>query len=361
MTPDAVNRAVPALVKSATEQINKLSLEEPVELERVMTSFTLDVAWRQILGLDLQEDEIDTFYDAVNDWIGGVLNPFIALLPQRLKTYTKGRKAYTYLVSKIERKLDDLERNGPDGSTLSCMFFAKDEEDPSKSLTREEILSNSLLLILAGSETAASTLTVAALALGLHKDVWAKLKEEQSAMMSKHEGKEITREMLEKDCPYLDAVVKEVMRIKPLATTGMSRFAQETFVIEGKQIPRGYAVGFNPTLTHSIDPVLEEEDGSHMDIVKGFQPERWLNDKTKPTEYIPFGIGPRYCLGANLALAEIKIFLALFARCVDYDMTNTNADNLQWKRVSIIPKPKDGLVSVSRLSDPSLMPVEALL
>ena len=91
-----------------------------------MTSFTLDVAWRQILGLDLQEDEIDTFYDAVNDWIGGVLNPFVALLPQKLKKYTKGRKAYGYLVSKIERKLDDLERNGPDGSTLSCMFFGGD-------------------------------------------------------------------------------------------------------------------------------------------------------------------------------------------------------------------------------------------
>lgn len=242
--------------------------------------------------------------------------------------------------------------NGPDGSTLSGMFFAKDEEDPSKSLTKDEIISNSLLLILAGSETAASTLTVATLALGLHKDVLKKLKEEQLSMMSKHEGKELTRDMLEKDCPYLDAVIKETMRIKPLATTGAMRFAQETFVVDGKQIPKGYGVAFNPYITHSLDPMVKEDDDSHMDVAKGFRPERWLDDKTKPTEYMPFGVGPRYCLGVNLALAEMKVFLALFARRVEFNMTNTTADNVEWKKLSIIPKPKDGaLISVSSLSE----------
>lgn len=296
------------------------------------------------------DDEIDTFYDAVNDWIGGILNPFTFLIPGM--RWTKAGKAFAYLVSKIERKLDALKKDGPDGSTLSGMFFAKDEEDPSKSLTKDEIISNSLLLILAGSETAASTLTVATLALGLHKDVLKKLKEEQLSMMSKHEGKELTRDMLEKDCPYLDAVIKETMRIKPLATTGAMRFAQETFVVDGKQIPKGYGVAFNPYITHSLDPMVKEDDDSHMDVAKGFRPERWLDDKTKPTEYMPFGVGPRYCLGVNLALAEMKVFLALFARRVEFNMTNTTADNVEWKKLSIIPKPKDGaLISVSSLSE----------
>ena len=308
------------------------------------------------LGLDLKDDEIETFNKAVNDWIGGILNPLISLMPVG-KKYTNTGKAFNYLVSKIERKLESLEENGPDGSTMSGMYFARDEEDPSKRLSKEEIISNALLLILAGSETAASTLTVAMLCLGLHKDVLQKLKDEQLAMIAKHNTKEMTREMLEKDCPYLDAFIKETMRIKPLATTGAMRFAQETFVVDGKQIPKGYGVGFNPYITHSLDPAVKEDNDAHMDVVKGFKPERWLDDKTNvPTEYMPWGVGPRFCLGYNLAMAEMKVFLALFARKVDFNLTNTTPDNIEWKKVSIIPKPKDGaLISVTSLSsDPGV-------
>lgn len=298
----------------------------------------------------MKEDEIEAFNQAVNDWIIGFLNPIWMFIPG--KRFSKSGKAFKYLVSKIEAKLDELEKSGPDGSTLSGMYFAKDEEDPSRRLNKQEIISNSLLLIFAGSETAASTLTVAMLALGLHKEVLNKLKDEQLAMMAKNDGKSMTREMLEKDCPYLDAVIKEVMRIKPLAVTGAMRFAQETFVVDGKQVPKGYGVAFSPGMTHLLDPALKEEDDAHMDIVKGFKPERWLDDKSKPTEYIPFGVGPRYCLGVNLALAEMKVFLALFARSVDFDLTNTTPENVEWKNFSIIPKPRDGAeITVSRLSD----------
>jgi cytochrome P450 len=353
MTPEQISIAMPALITSASQQIDTLSAGSDVEMEEVLTRFTLDVAWRQILGLDLKDDEVDTFNKAVNDWIGGILSPQTSLLPMFTK-YRKVGRAFNYLITKIDNKLQSLEQNGPDGSTMSGMFFAKDEDDPSKRLNREELISNTLLLILAGSETAASTLTVAMLALGLNKDVFHKLKAEQQAMITKYGGEDevMTREMLEKECPYLDAVMKEVMRIKPLATTGAMRFAEETFVVDGKQIPKGYGVAFNPYLTHMLDPALYEADGSHMDVVKGFKPERWLNDETKPTEYMPWGVGPRYCLGYNLAVAEMKIFLALFARRVDFDMTNTTPDNVEWKRISIIPKPKDGaLISVQSIKN----------
>jgi cytochrome P450 len=80
-----------------------------------------------------------------------------------------------------------------------------------------------------------------------------------------------------------------------------------------------------------------------------------MDNDTKPTEYMPFGVGPQYCLGVNLALAEMKVFLALFARRVDFDMTNTTPENVKWKRISIIPKPKDGaLISVLSMGDPSM-------
>lgn len=342
MTPEKINVAMPALIASASQQIDQLTLDEPVTMEKVMTNFTLDVAWRQILGLGLKDDEIETFYNAVEDWIGGIIDLRTLLLPGT--RFSKSGKAVAYLISKIEEKLEQLEKNGPDDSTMSAMYFARDEEDPMKRLTRDEVISNALLLILAGSETAASTLTVATLALGLHKDVLKKLKEEQLAMIAKHGTEEMTRDMLEKDCPYLDAVVKETMRIKPLATTGAMRIAEETIVVDGKQIPKGNRVVFNIYLTHEGDPVVKEEKNAHMDVVTGFKPERWLGESTKPTEYMPFGFGPRYCLGANLAMAEMKVFLALMARRVDFNLVNMTPDHVTWKRASIIPKPEDGAV-----------------
>ncbi|KAL7541180.1 hypothetical protein ACHAWF_012231 [Thalassiosira exigua] len=133
MTPDAIDRAMPTLITGAAEQIDRLSLEEPVEMEKVATAFTLDVAWRQILGLDLREDEVEAFDRKTCDWIGGIHNPWRAFYPERLSKHTKSHKALVYLVSKIDRKIESLERNGPDGSTMSGMLFAKDVEDPSKS------------------------------------------------------------------------------------------------------------------------------------------------------------------------------------------------------------------------------------
>lgn len=343
MTPEKINLAIPALVASASEQLDQLTMGTPVTMENVLTNFTLDVAWRQILGLDLKDDEIVEFNEAVDNWINGIVDLRTLLMPSIENT--KAGKGNAYLVSKIVRKMDQLERDGPDGSTtMSAMYFARDEEDPSKRLSRDDVISNALLLILAGSETAASTLTVAALALGLHKDVLKKLKDEQLAMIDKHGTEEMTREMIEKDCPYLDAVIKETMRIKPLGTTGAMRVAEETIVVDGTQIPKGNGVVFNIYLTHEGDPVVKEENNAHMDIVKGFKPERWLDDKTKPTEYMPFGYGPRFCLGYNLAMAEMKVFLALLARRVDFNLVNMNQDNVTWKKASIIPKPADGAV-----------------
>lgn len=51
MTPEQINFAMPALMKSANEQMNALKVGDDVEMEKVLTSFTLDVAWRQILGM----------------------------------------------------------------------------------------------------------------------------------------------------------------------------------------------------------------------------------------------------------------------------------------------------------------------
>eukprot|EP00985_Skeletonema_marinoi_P013882 scaffold6977_cov162-Skeletonema_marinoi.AAC.1 len=97
-----------------------------------------NVAIILILGLDLKQEDIPEFHKMVQIWVKCIMDPML-LVPFRipgLMKWTKVGRARTYIVSKIEEKLDKLERDGPDSSTLSKLYFATDD-DGSK-LTREE-------------------------------------------------------------------------------------------------------------------------------------------------------------------------------------------------------------------------------
>lgn len=343
LTPSKVSQAIPTLQTAAEEQVRKILEAGPddrVKMAKICNDYTLDVAWRQILGLDLPEDEIPKFENAVEAWITGMMS--VRVLFRIAVKRSPGYKAMLYITSKIEEKIKALEQNGPDSSTLSGMLFAKDEEDPSKTLSREEVIDNAKILIFAGSETSASTLTNAMLFLGLHPDSWDKLVAEQMKMKERH-GDVLSKEHLDEECPYLDAVIKESMRIRTISG-GIPRKTTKTLVVDGKQIPEGWLVDPSPLLTHELDPKTREEGSAHMDAVAGFSPERWLNDDTKPSsEYMPFGYGPRYCLGSNLAMAEMKVFLATLARKISFKLDREK--DIEWNRgLSVIAKPADGVL-----------------
>jgi cytochrome P450 len=349
------------------EQIHKLlreAQENPVSMDRVVTEYTLNIAWKQILGLDLAEGEVPEFCAAVNRWIRGLVSAR-AYLGYKVSE-SDGYRALQYLEARVGNKIDELERTGPDGvSALSGMVFATDDdkevtgdlgggsqEKSKRKLSRKEVIDNALLLVLAGSETASSTLANAVLMLGLHRDAWRKLVEEQRQVRESY-GEALTMRALDKDAaPYLDAVIKEALRIRPLSIT-FPRVATDTLVVEGRQIPRGWFVDWNAVLTHELDPVTFQSDGSHMDILKGFRPERWLSDVTAPSEFIPFGQGPRYCLGSHLAYAEMKVFLSLLARNVDFELSGRNKMKVVWKHASLIAKVKDALPVIVQPAVPS--------
>jgi cytochrome P450 len=351
MTPSAISESLPFLQKGAEIQLDRmLEMKGPIQMEQICTDFTLDVAWRQILGLDLKSDEeIKEFQDNVNAWVSGLgkLRSIIGIGAKQTKAY----KARMHLMEVVEDKIAELRKNGDDSSTLSKMVFATDDEAGGvNKMSDEEIIDNSLVLILAGSETAATTLMNAMLALGLQKDKWAKLVEEQASIRDKY-GDELTHSILEKECPYLDGVIKESLRLRTVPG-GVPRRTVKTMVVDNKQIPKGWLINWCPVLTHYYDPKTYKEDGSHYDIRTGFEPERWMSEETAPTEFIPFGASHRYCLGANLAMAEMRVFLASLARKIDFDLaTITPESKIEWRPLGVIPKEKDGVMVNARKSE----------
>ncbi len=101
--------------------------------------------------------------------------------------------------------------------------------------------------------------------------------------------------------PYLDAVVKETLRLWPRATE-IYRLLAQPMRLGRHELPAGTNIAAAPAILH-YDPDLYPDPDS-------FQPERFLKRRFGPHEFLPFGGGERLCPGAHLSVFEVKIVLA---------------------------------------------------
>jgi len=389
LTPTIVAPSAPTLQASAEEQVTRMlsktkgttatgsthsgtkaqQQHQKIRFQQICTDYTLDVAWRQILGLELSsQDEISNFETDVATWIDGILS--MRVLFKIAVQSSPGYIAREKVISKIDERIDQLLENGPDHkSTLSGMVFATDDDDDDddnvhenvhddnekkkkktttstkKRLSREEIIDNALILIFAGSETSASILTNAMMFLGLHPHVWMKLVTEQQKLLQMH-GESLTTQVLDaSSAPFLDAILKETLRMRTVVG-GIPRKTLTEIEVDGVTIPKGWLIDPSLLLTHEEDPSTKLPNAEHLDAIKGFHPERWLSDDddshsnendnnseqyNKPSSewYVPYGFGPRYCLGKNLAQLEMKIFLATMARKIDFPRLDMIPEELE--------------------------------
>uniref|UniRef100_A0A182Q8U9 Cytochrome P450 n=1 Tax=Anopheles farauti TaxID=69004 RepID=A0A182Q8U9_9DIPT len=118
--------------------------------------------------------------------------------------------------------------------------------------------------------------------------------------------------------PYLRACIKEGLRLYP-PTSGNGRCAGRNLVLQGYQIPKGVLVGMGQL-------VLQREEG-FFPRASEFLPERWLTAEARagcpsakevnPFIYLPFGFGPRSCIGRRLAMLEMEIMISRIVRSYD--------------------------------------------
>lgn len=139
--------------------------------------------------------------------------------------------------------------------------------------------------------------------------------------------------------PYLHAVLEETMRIMPPAPMGPPRVSPgET--VDGVYVPKGVYVSADMwTMTH--DP------RNNMQDPEKFEPERWLDGGGKKPYSQPFMIGPRSCIGVNLAWLEMKLTLAKIVYSFDFELApETSGKNwvrecqllLLWKKPALVVK-----------------------
>lgn len=168
-------------------------------------------------------------------------------------------------------------------------------------LTDEEIVAQCVAFLLAGHETSMITLSTTAYHLALHPDVQEKLRKEIGKYMEMNPGASLYE--LSHGIEYLDCVINETQRLCPPAHQ-LNRECTQDCNINGIPIPKGIEI-IIPFYALHHDPDAWED-------AEKFDPERFrgpAKDTRHPYQFLPFGAGPRNCIGMRFALLEIKIAL----------------------------------------------------
>ncbi|GMT06461.1 hypothetical protein PENTCL1PPCAC_28635 [Pristionchus entomophagus] len=172
----------------------------------------------------------------------------------------------------------------------------------STSLTRDEIIAQCFLFMMAGFDTTASALSFVTYLLALNPEVQEKARAETMAVIT--EDSDWTKLA---QLPYLDAVIKETLRIYPLAASTTGRRCTRDTVVGGVSIERGTYVQPDVYSIH-FDEGIWGSDASE------FRPERWLSPTVPSSSFLSFGLGPRRCIGYKLAMMEAKMALVMLLK-----------------------------------------------
>ena len=208
-----------------------------------------------------------------------------------------------------ERKESGEDQKHSDFLQLLLNAEASDDDEivGDKKLTIEEIAAQGLIFIIAGYETTSSTLQFLSYELAKNQHVQDKLAEEIESEFS--DGEEPNYYNVKK-LKYMEAVINETLRMYPPIHL-LSRIAQVDTTINGRPVPAGTSIMI-PVANIGRDPEFFPEPDS-------FRPERFMGkskEEVNPLTFLPFGHGPRHCIGFRLAMMEIQIALVHMIRKV---------------------------------------------
>lgn len=265
--------------------------------QEITQVISLDVIIRAVFGVE-EPSRTSAFARAVVA-VTDALTPALTFLPflQRelggFGPYARFRRRVDHLEALFREQIERA-RAAPGDDILSLLVSAR--YDDGSSMSDQAIFDELRVLLFAGHETTALALAWALDHAHRHPGVLARLRDEIDAL-----GPEPDPERLAA-LPYLDAVCKEALRLHPIVTE-VPRVVAQPFRLGEHMLPPGTGVAPSVLLVHH-HPELYPEPSR-------FRPERFLERKHSPFEYLPFGGGNRRCIGAAFAMFEMKIVLGV--------------------------------------------------
>ena len=311
MAPAFHNNVLPVYVDQIIDLVDRFfsdwKVGDVVDLYQAMDLFTVSLAMEIFVGMKADE-EGQRFARLFENVLNGFFSPATLLLPfdvpglpyHRLKL--DGARLESSLRNLIRRR-----REKGLGGTDSLTLFLQAHAVDGTMLTDNEVIGETVAVFRGGSKTSASALAWTIFLLAQHPKILAGLSDELAATLR---GGSPTIEQL-RELPLLDGVIKESLRLIPPVLWG-TRYSTEAFELGPYHLEKGSTVMYSSFVTHRMPEI-------YKDPYK-FDPYRWEEIKPSPYEYFPFNAGPRRCLGAEFAMLELKITLAMLLQRFRFDL-----------------------------------------
>ncbi len=307
-----------AIRELAEQEVASWRPGDRLKLRARMRALTFEVICRVVFGVGdpASVQRLRTAFGAVLDssmlyMVSELLRKDLGRLSPGGRLAARLRAADVLLLQEIARRRDepDLEQRG---DVLSLLLGARD--DDGRPMTDDELRDELFTLLAAGHETTATGLAFA-LELLLHNpQTLRRLRDELAA----GEGDD-----------YLDAVVKEALRLRPVID-GAERTLRKPRLVAGWELPARVKLYPAIALVHMREDIYPR--------AAEFRPERFLEGGADSYTWLPFGGGIRRCLGAALAQAEMAEVLRAVVPAVELRPTHDRPDPVVLRGVTLVPK-----------------------
>jgi cytochrome P450 len=300
---------------------------ETVEMYRQMRSTALRVSTQILFGRPAP-GEARELAQLGQAFIPRTFSPGVWFFPFDLPlTPFRRMRRNAELIENTLRAMIEQRRTAPSQHTdlLSILVTAFDQQ--SVPMDVSDLIGQAAILFVASYENVATVLTWTTFLLAQHPEIMDDVQAELRDVLG---GLPPSADQLER-LPLLDAVVKETMRVLPPVPFLVRKVVWPTQLGGFELKPRDRVV-CSAYITHHLPELYPQP--------RRFFPDRWLGVKPDPYEYLPFGAGPRACIGKMFAMREIKVALAMIlSRHRLSVVPNVRID----RRVQVMMSPKHGL------------------
>ncbi|HUB98869.1 MAG TPA: cytochrome P450 [Solirubrobacterales bacterium] len=311
---EAVAADAAMMAEVAQREVASWPIGEPFELWPRMQAVTQEVVMRAVFGPGSEQmDQLRQRLTALTEWMNTPRNlTKLALYgPQRLARSRGYREAMGPVEEAVLAEAR-LRRKRPDAAPMGVvtMLVAAEYEDGSP--LSEQDLRDELLTLLTDGPTSTSLAWIF-----------------ERLMRNPEKLERARAEALDGgDGAYLDAVVKETLRMRPPVPV-LTRRLLEPMTLGGYDLPAGTVVAPCVPLIHN--------DERHYPQADEFLPERFLGRKTPTYTWIPFGGGTRRCLAASYAEMEMKRVVRAVLATVDLQPVGEQAEGMRKSAISFSP------------------------